>query len=154
MRLADANNPCFGGRITVIGAAMRPPRSVRQRSIAGQRAAQPLVTNIRTDPETPAQLPPIDALTHRQPDKLTTLIHYRHLSPWHGRLPNRSLPAIVMCQPCLRTPVSGLCGPNIQPGDPVAPVTMGPTAAAGYWMPAFAGMTAVGLTTTKEVARP
>ena len=33
------------------------------------------------------------------------------------------------------SPAFSACHRPVQPGDPVAPVTMGPTAAAGYWMP-------------------
>jgi hypothetical protein len=52
-----------------------------------------------------------------KPDKLTPLIHHRHLVPWHGKASlTGSIPSILMCQLCLRTPVSDLSGPNIKAG--------------------------------------
>jgi hypothetical protein len=37
-----------------------------------------------------AQLPSVDALLHRKADKLAPLIH---LSPWHGKPPEKGIPA-------------------------------------------------------------
>ena len=120
MRFADHKHPRFDGGIAVIGAAMRPARMIGERPIPGKCTAQPLVADIRTNPEPPAQLSPVCPLLCCKPDKLTPLIHHRHLVPWHGKASlTGSIPSILMCQLCLRTPVSDLSGPNIHAGHPV-----------------------------------
>ncbi|AHY54985.1 hypothetical protein BJS_04502 [Bradyrhizobium japonicum SEMIA 5079] len=54
---------------------------------------QPLVADLRTDPKTPTQLPPVRSFLQSKPHKLASLIHYRHLVPGHGRPPKSTNPA-------------------------------------------------------------
>src|SRR6202451_3058242 len=70
---------CCGSR----GARMRPPRAIGKLVLA-HSSTQPLVTSVRINPEPSAQLAPVRSFLHCQPDKLTPLVHYRHLAPRHG----------------------------------------------------------------------
>jgi hypothetical protein len=89
MRVAHGKHLCLDRFFAAPRASMRPPRPVGQFSIAGPLPRQPFVADVRAYPEPPAQLPPVDALLHRKANKLAPLIHYRHLSPWHGKPPEK-----------------------------------------------------------------
>ena len=87
MFVAHRQHARFGRGFAASGRDMRPSRPIRQFSIACLPACQPLVANVGTDREPPAQFPPVRSFLHSQPDKLPSLIHHRHLAPGHGRPP-------------------------------------------------------------------
>lgn len=55
-------------------ARMRPPRAIRKLFIA-HPTTKPLVAGISMNPEPAAQLAPVRSVLHRQPNKLTPLVH-------------------------------------------------------------------------------
>src|SRR5438105_6750699 len=64
-------------------ARVRTPRAIRKLLI-GSPAAKPLVPSGGMNLEPPAQLAPVCPLLHRKLNKLTPLVHDRHLLPRHG----------------------------------------------------------------------
>jgi hypothetical protein len=83
MRIAQRQNAGLDRRCGPGRARMRPPRTIRQLFIA-DRATKPLVAGVSMNPEPPAQFAPVRSFLPRQPDKLTPLVHLRHLAPRHG----------------------------------------------------------------------
>src|SRR5262245_15933065 len=83
MSITDRKNQSLNSPIRSRWVRVGTPRAIRKLPI-GFPTAQPLVTSVRMYPEPPAQLPPVRSLLHRQPNKLTPLIHDRHLAPRHG----------------------------------------------------------------------
>lgn len=83
MSIAYGKNLGFNCRRRPVRTGMRPARPVRKIPITRQPSAKPLVARLRTDPKTPAQLTAVNPLTLRQPNKLSSLIHDRHLLPRH-----------------------------------------------------------------------
>ena len=77
--IAYCKNTLFNLPICPLRTRMRTPRPVCD-LLLGLPSAQPFIARVRVDAEPPAKLPPVDALLHRKADKLTSLIHYRHLS--------------------------------------------------------------------------
>lgn len=82
----------FDLAIGPLRARMRTARAVCKRLI-GPPSAKPFIACVRVDAEPPAKLPPVRSFLYRKPDKLPSLIHYRHLAPWHSGLPDsQSMP--------------------------------------------------------------
>jgi hypothetical protein len=77
--------------------------------IEGALPRQPLVPDIRAYPEPPAQLPPVHALLHRKANELAPLIHYRHLSPWHGKPPEKGHSSQYGCVSHVSEHLSVIC---------------------------------------------
>src|SRR5262245_35234698 len=123
-----ARNLCLSRPSRPRRACVGTPRAIGELPI-GFPAAQPLVTGVRVDPEPPAQLAPVHPLLHCQPNKLTPLIHDRHLAPRHGWPPCSRIHAMMICRPCPRTPVGDVSGLYNEPGHPRLAY------AAKTWMP-------------------
>src|SRR5262245_21415415 len=128
MGVAHCKNLCLSRPSPPRRACVGTPRAIGELPI-GFPAAQPLVTGVRVDPEPPAQLAPVHPLLHCQPNKLTPLIHDRHLAPRHGWPPCSRIHAMMMCRPCPRTPVGDVSGLYNCPGHPRLAY------AAKTWMP-------------------
>ena len=118
MRIAHRHNALFDRLLRSSRARVRTPGAIRKLPI-GSPASKPLVPGVRMDPEPAADLPPVRPFLHRKLNKLTPLVHYRHLPPRHGWPPwQPNLHAMMMCRPCPRTPVGYVSGPNTCPGHP------------------------------------
>src|SRR3954447_2971581 len=89
VRIAHRKNAPFKFTVGSLWARMRTARSVCE-SLIGLPSAEPFIPGVRVDTESPAKLPPVHSLLHRKPYKLASLIHYRHLAPWHGLGPPES----------------------------------------------------------------
>jgi hypothetical protein len=85
MRIAHRKHPRLDRRRAAPGARMRTARAIRKWLAPRRPTAQPFIAGLRADPEPPTQLAPVHTFLHRQPNKLTSLVHDRHLSPRHGR---------------------------------------------------------------------
>jgi len=109
MRVAHRQHLRLDRRIAAPRTAVRPPRPIGQFHIAGLLPPQPLIANVRADPEPPAQLPTVDTLLHRKADKLTPLVHYRHLSPWHGKPPEKGHSSQYGCVSYVSEHLSVIC---------------------------------------------
>jgi len=88
--IAHRKYALFRHRVTAAGHRMWTTRAIGQLSIAALPSPKPLVADVRADPEPPAQLTYVRALLHCQSDKLTPLVHDRHLLPRHERPPSRA----------------------------------------------------------------
>src|SRR5512139_1582618 len=93
MRVTQGHDLLFHPPGSALRTMMRPPRSVRQRCIAGIVPLYPFVTGLGTDAELLAQPPPVHALLLGKHHELSSLVHDRHLSPRHGSPPNLTNPA-------------------------------------------------------------
>src|ERR1700759_4107248 len=60
---------------------------IRQLPIAGLPPPQPLIAHLGTDAEPTAELAAVGSFLQGETHELTSLIHYRHLIPGHGRPP-------------------------------------------------------------------
>jgi hypothetical protein len=83
MRVTHRKNAFLKFVIGSMRARMRTTRSVSD-ALIGLPSAKPFVTRVRVNTEPAAKLPPVRSLLHRKSHKLASLIHYRHLQPWHG----------------------------------------------------------------------
>ena len=83
MRVAQRQNARFHRPLRPPRARVRTPRAIRKLLI-GSPAAKPLVPSGGMNLEPPAQLAPVCPLLHRKLNKLTPLVHDRHLLPRHG----------------------------------------------------------------------
>jgi hypothetical protein len=96
MGVAHRKNALFDRLIRLLRARMRPARSVGD-LLFGLPSAQPFITRLRVNTEPPAKLPPVRPFLHRKPNKLSPLIHNRHLAPWHGWPPESPNPCTIQC---------------------------------------------------------
>src|SRR5207248_8485165 len=83
MRVAQRQNARFHRPLRPPRARVRTPRAIRKLLI-GSPAAKPLVPSGGMNLEPPAQLAPVCPLLHRKLNKLTPLVHDRHLLPRPG----------------------------------------------------------------------
>ncbi|MNC88224.1 hypothetical protein D3C83_40190 [compost metagenome] len=86
MSVAHGENTLLDLAIGPLRARMRTARAVGK-PLINWPPAKPFVAGVRMNTEPPTKLPPVRPLLHRKPYKLSSLIHYRHLAPWHGRPP-------------------------------------------------------------------
>ena len=91
MGVAHRKNALLDRRCGPRRAQMRTTGTIREAFI-GRPAAEPLVAGIRMNPEPPAQLAPVRPFLQRQSNKLTPLVHDRHLAPRHGWPPCKPNP--------------------------------------------------------------
>src|SRR5262249_36019712 len=91
MSIAHRQNTRFDRVLRPHRTRMRTPGPVREFPI-GHPAAKPLVAGGRMNPSSSTELSPVRPFLHRQPHKLTPLIHDRHLLPWHGWPPKQPNP--------------------------------------------------------------
>ena len=120
MGRTHAQHLSLNRHITAPGACMWPARTICEVGIARGKTVKPLVASIRMNPEPPAQLAPVRSFLHREPYKLPSLLHNRHLLPWHGWPPCSRFHARMMCRPCPRTPVGHVPGLYSKRGGAVA----------------------------------
>ena len=99
MRVTDRQYLRFQYRLGLIGTAMRPARTIHEFRLARRPPAQPFVAGVRMDAETTAQLPPVGTFQHRQTHECFSLLHDRHLLPWHGSPPGLLIHPIMRCRP-------------------------------------------------------
>src|SRR5262245_66629856 len=83
MSITDRKDQSLNSPIRSDWDRVGTPRAIRKLPI-GFPTAQPLVTSVRVYPEPTTQLAPVRSLLHCQPNKLSPLIHDRHLAPRHG----------------------------------------------------------------------
>ena len=87
MRIAHRKHSSLHRRFRPARARVRTPRAIRKLPL-GCKAAEPRVPGGRMNPEPAAQLPPVGSFLHRKLNKLTPLLHDRHLLPRHGSPPS------------------------------------------------------------------
>src|SRR6202522_847889 len=94
----------------------RPPRAIREKRAFRLASSQPFVSRLSTDPEPPAKLGNVRALSPSQAHELSTQLHDGPRNPRHHAAPKpQSL--WEMCYPSLRTPVTYLSGPYRRAGE-------------------------------------
>src|ERR1700704_5609369 len=92
MRVANRQHKRLGLRLCALRTGMRTPRLIGQQLISGSKTTKPLVPSLRTDPKPPTQLTAVSPFLHRKPNKLSSLLHDRHLLPRHGWPPSKPIP--------------------------------------------------------------
>jgi hypothetical protein len=70
--------------------SLRLARAIGQLGVSRRKPLQPFVASLRADPVPAAQLPPVYTLLLCEPDKLSSLVHDRHLAPRHQRPPSQA----------------------------------------------------------------
>jgi len=76
MLVTNSQNRRLDRSITALGHGMRPAGTIGQLSIASLPARQPLVADIRADPEPSEELPPVRSFLQSKPYQLAPLIHH------------------------------------------------------------------------------
>lgn len=76
MLVADSHDLRLHRNFAALGHGMRPARTIDQLSIASSPAREPFVTDIRTDAEPSAELPPVRSFLQRKPNEFSSLIHH------------------------------------------------------------------------------
>jgi hypothetical protein len=111
MRIAHCQHERFYGLIAAQRTAMWAARAIGQLIIASRPSGKPFVADIGADPVPPTQLAPVHPFLHcsRTNSRRWSMTDtFRH---GMDGLPGSRIHAI-MCQSCLRTPVSDLSGLN------------------------------------------
>src|SRR5882672_5866579 len=93
MGVAYGKNPSLDRALRLPRARTRTARLVRK-ALIDLPSAHPFITGVRMNTEAPAELPPVGPFLHRKLHELSSLIHNRHLAPWHGWPPNRQIHAL------------------------------------------------------------
>jgi hypothetical protein len=76
MLVTNSQNLCLDRSIGAVRHGMRPAGTIGQLSIAGLPARQPLVADIRADPEPSKHLPPVRSFLQSKSYHLAPLIHH------------------------------------------------------------------------------